>query len=179
MPTPTHDVPSVIFAGDTLAFLASAVDTPASTWTGAATLTGPSTVRATVSASGDAFLVTFSAANTAKLPVGDYQYLVTAAKAGERYTIAQGRIRINANPATIKGDEALEHCQKMLAAIRCVLEGRATSDHESYTIGGRSISRVSFAELRRAEVAYAARVRALQNKGRARPNTAVAFTVPR
>lgn len=178
MPTPTYDVPSQISAGDTLAFLASSADTPPATWTGACTLTGPKTIRATVTTSGDAFLVTFSAAQTANLDRGDYSYIVTATKDGERFTIAQGRLRINANPATVNNDDTLEHCQKMLTAIRCVLEGRATSDHESYSIGGRSIGRISFAELRRAEVAYAARVRALQNNGK-RFNAVIAFTSPR
>jgi hypothetical protein len=39
------------------------------------------------------------------------------------------------------------HAETMLAAIKTVLEGRITSDVESYTIGGRQITKIPIPEL--------------------------------
>src|SRR5690349_6196809 len=135
--TPTYDVPDAISAGDTLAFLVPGGDTPAGEWTGAAKIFGPATsTAATVTQynSGSDFLVTFPATVTDDLAAGDYRWAVTATKTGERYTIAEGRIRIQVDPGTVATTGGLEHCQRMLALIETALEGRLTSDHESYAI---------------------------------------------
>lgn len=45
-------------------------------------------------------------------------------------------------------EDETTHAERMLALIEQRLEGRITSDHESYTIEGRSLTRIPFAELR-------------------------------
>lgn len=40
-----------------------------------------------------------------------------------------------------------EHIEKVLVALESLLEGKATSDVASYSIAGRSLSRLSISEL--------------------------------
>lgn len=171
MPTPTYVAPSEAWTGDTIAFKVSAPDTPAdSGWTGAAALFGTKKIPATVTADGADFLVTFAATDTEKLATGNFIWRLTASKAGEVVTVDEGSIRIR--------EETLEHCQIMLALIRSALEGRITSDHESYSIGGRSISKIGFEALYRAEVKYSARVKRLMNRGKPQPSMQFRFVPP-
>lgn len=179
MPDPTFVAPSEVNAGDTVKFLVAAPDTPANqSWTGTASLYGPHTLAATVTPSGADFLVTFPSTGTAQLAAGDYRWALVASKSGERFTVATGALRINANPATIAGADGLEDCQVKLALIRTAIEGRLTTDHESYSIGARSIAKIPIRELVRLEVIYASRVRSLQNRGQSRPSLAAQFVVP-
>lgn len=182
MPDPTYEVPTSIRSGDTLKFLVSSSDTPASdAWTGTAFAYGPATKAGTVTAQGADFLVTFSATDTAAMSKGDYRLVVLATKAGERFTILERTIRVEANPATLTTNAGQEHAEKMLTAIRAELQARVTgsgSASESYSIGGRAISKIPIAELERLEHIYLARVRRLQNRGRSMASVAVQFVPP-
>jgi len=179
-PTPTYTVPTAVSAGDTLAFLVAGGDTPAGGgWTGTAKLFGPATSgAATVTASGSDFLVTFAKATTAALAAGDYRWALTVTDGTSRYTIGEGRIRLEVDPGTVATTGGLEHCQRMLTLIETALEGRLTSDMESYSIAGRAISKIPARELLRFRAVYRAQVEALQNKGRPRPSLKVQFVRP-
>jgi len=52
----------------------------------------------------------------------------------------------------------MTHAEKMLAAIQARLEKRVVADHESYTINGKSLSRIPFEQLVKYESIYASRV---------------------
>lgn len=179
-PTPTYVVPDAIRAGDTLAFLVSSGDTPADGgWTGSAKIFGPATSgAATVTASGSDFLVTFPKATTTALPAGDYQWALTVTDGTSRYTVGEGRIRLEVNPETVATTDGLVHCQRTLTLIETAIEGRLTSDHESYAIGGRSIAKIPIRELVRLRGIYLAKVQALQNAGKPRPSTVAQFVRP-
>ena len=47
----------------------------------------------------------------------------------------------------MSAQDTRSHARKMLAAIEALLEGRSSSDSESYTIHSRSITKMSVAEL--------------------------------
>lgn len=89
-------------------------------------------------------LVTLSAATTATWTPGQYawQAYVTKAATSERYTVASGQLKVEANFATGAVD-ARSHAQKTLDALEATLEGRASSDQLAYSIGGRSISKMN------------------------------------
>lgn len=176
-PTPTYEAPSVIAAGDTLAFYVAGGATPADDgWTGTATLYGPATAAATVTAYGADFLVTFPASVTAAAGAGDYRFAVMATKATARHTIATGSVRLAVNPGTVATSGGLEHCQRTLTVINAAIEGRLTADMESYSVAGRSITKISIAELVKLQGVYTAKVRTLQNAGKPRPSFQVQFT---
>jgi len=178
-PTPTYEIPTSIAAGDTLAFYVAGGETPADDgWTGSATLYGPATGAATVTAYGADFLVTFPATVTAAAGAGDFRIAVMATKATARHTIRTGTVRLNVNPGTVTTTGGLEHCQRTLTLIETALEGRLTTDMESYSIGGRSITKIPVVELIKLQGIYRAKVRNLQNAGKPRPSMLVQFSPP-
>ena len=89
-------------------------------------------------------LVNVPASTTASWTAGAYHWQAYATKAAtsERYTVAAGQIIVDANFA-VGAVDARTHAQKTLDALEATLEGRATSDQMAYSIGGRSISKMS------------------------------------
>lgn len=177
-PTPSTTIPDEINAGDTLAFIVKGGDTPAGTYTGSAKLVGTAvSAAATVTQyqSGTDFLVTFPASVTAAIAAGDYKISVLATLGTERYTIREARIRLNVDPGTVATTGGLAHCQRTLTLIETAIEGRLTSDHESYAINGRSIAKIPVRELVRLRGIYLAKVQNLQNGGRPRGSVVAQF----
>lgn len=89
-------------------------------------------------------LVDVPASTTAGWTAGAYHWQAYATKSAtsERYTVAAGQIIVDANFA-VGAVDARTHAQKTLDALEATLEGRATSDQMAYSIGGRSISKMS------------------------------------
>lgn len=105
----------------------------------------------------DDFKFTAAAATTAAYVADDYQWQVVATLSTTRYTIATGIVTVTDN---IAGRTALydnrSHAKKVLDAIEAILEGRASQDQQSYTIGGRSLSRTPLQDLMRLRSMYKA-----------------------
>lgn len=55
-------------------------------------------------------------------------------------------------------DDTKTHAQKVLDAINAVIERRATSDQQSYSINGLSITRMNIGELLKFQKIYELRV---------------------
>ena len=109
---------------------------------------GPQSIDLTSSASGDNHAVAIAAATSANYAAGLYNWTCRAEKAGEKYTLAQGTLTVNANLAALAGANDLRgHVKKVLDALEATLEGKATLDQQSYSIAGRSISRMTPEEL--------------------------------
>lgn len=70
-----------------------------------------------------------------------WQAVVT--KAAERYTVASGQITVGASYSNGETVDERTHVRRTLEALEAVLEGRATSDQLGYSIGGRSITKMS------------------------------------
>ncbi|GGA80738.1 hypothetical protein GCM10011369_23360 [Neiella marina] len=103
-------------------------------------------------------LVSVSAATSADYAAGVYNWHLLETIGQDVNLLSEGRIEIKANPAQQSTSQALSHNEKMLSAIRKRLEGRILTDHENYSIEGRSLSRIPFDTLKKLETDYAWKV---------------------
>jgi hypothetical protein len=145
-------------AGDTLEFTVEVTDYPASDgWTLKYRLTprfsaptqAPVTLTAATNADGKSYDITVAPATTAAWTAGFYTWARWVEKAGARQTLDEsGQLEVKSDPAlTTQGHDARSHARKMLDAIEATLQGKATKDQRSYTIGSRSLERLSPEEL--------------------------------
>lgn len=105
------------------------------------------TVNAT--AEGKKFSVTIPASTTANYVAGRYEWIARVSKGSEAFTPDKGHCDVlkDLAAAGLTVFDHRTHVKKTLDAIEAVIEGRATSDHLSYTIAGRSITKMSVEEL--------------------------------
>lgn len=105
----------------------------------------------------DDFKFSATATATGAYVAGDYQWQIVATKTTTRYTIATGIVTVTDNIAgrTAAYDNR-SHAKKVLDAIEAVIEGRASASDQSYTIAGRSITRIPLQELMRLRAQYKA-----------------------
>ncbi len=94
------------------------------------------------------YLVEIASAVTASLTAGDYQWaaFIIRSSDNQRVVIDQGRTEILPNLQNTTAD-LRTHAKKVLDAIEAVLENRASQDQMSYSIAGRSLSRMSIDDL--------------------------------
>ena len=146
---PTNE-PSTIIAGDTWQWSRRDLsDYPASSWTlEYYLLKADKQIKITATADGDYFKIVIAASTTAAYPAGVYRWNAYVSKDTERYKVDEGTIEIKPNyAAQTTGYDTRTHIKKVLDAIEAVIEGRATQDHLSYSIAGRSIAKISPEEL--------------------------------
>lgn len=139
-----QSIPSTLHAGDTWSWRDSFFSYRASDgWTLAYSLkNATSTIDLPsdgITADGGDFVITIPAASTASYALGSYQQTARVSKAGAVVTVGTGVVTIQ--PA------GLSHARKTLAAIEAVIEGRASIDQQSYTIGMRTLIRTPIPEL--------------------------------
>lgn len=152
MTTPTTE-PTVLRAGDLWEWRREdlASDYPASSWT----LTyrfknaaGGFEVVAT--ADGDFFESSVAAATSGAIAAGVYSWQARVVNGLESYTVDTGEVKVLPNlfagTASAASDQRT-HARKTLEAIEAVIEGRATTDQEEYTIGNRSLKRIPITDL--------------------------------
>lgn len=77
---------------------------------------------------------------------GAWRYAIKATRLtdGLVQTVATGTIQVNPDPAR---HDVRSHAERVLEAIEALIEGRATTDVQSYSIAGRSLTRMTPAEL--------------------------------
>ena len=129
-------------------------------WTFKYLLVGPESY--TVNCISDAGLVSviLSSTDTANWKAGRYAWFLVREKDGETVHIDKGFVTILENVSNVSAPvDQLTHAEKVLAAIRKRIEERAISDHENYSIDGRSLARIPFSELVGLEKRYAWRVK--------------------
>ena len=98
--------------------------------------------------SGNTFVFKIAGTTTSGYTTGDYSVAIFAVNGDDRRFISTGcAVTIRPNIAEGDADDSRSHIQKVLDSIEAVLEGKAASDVQSYSIAGRSISRYSIAEL--------------------------------
>ena len=102
----------------------------------------------TASATGQDFLVSLTATETASWSTGFYEWRAYAISGANRYQIDGGKWELLPDfTKQIKGYESRTHARIVLDAINAVIEGKATQDQMSLSIAGRSLSRYSWQEL--------------------------------
>jgi len=85
---------------------------------------------------------------TTNLVAGDWKWQLYAIRTSdsERVTLDYGITKFSLGELDTNND-LRSHAKKVLDAIEAVIEGRATIDQSSFSLGGRSLSRLSIDEL--------------------------------
>lgn len=158
MANPLTDVPetepSKVIVGDTLQWkrtdLGADYPNDAYTLSYAARLEadGTTAITITASASGNDYLVSVAAATTAAYTAGVYHWsaFMTRNSDSARVTVDSGTFEVLANKAAAETDPR-SHAKLMLDKIESLLEGRADGDVASYSIQGRSLTKLSISDL--------------------------------
>lgn len=121
---------------------------------------GAAPITLTATLSGSEYLIEVGQSTTAGYTSGDYQWvaLITRDSDSERVEISRGVMKVNPDPATSAADPRTT-ARKTLDAIEAVIEGRASKDQESYSIAGRSLTRMSVEDLLSLRDSYRVEVR--------------------
>ena len=139
--------PTAVYAGDTVAWTKVLGDYPASVWTLRYSLVRDGgSIAITATASGDQHVVSVPAATSATWIPAEYVWTAYVTSGTDRYTVETGTIQVKANP-TAGGYDSRSQVKRTLDAINALLEGRTVSDVTSYSIGGRSVSKMAISEL--------------------------------
>ena len=96
----------------------------------------------------DTYYIEAASSTTTGYTVGDYiwEAYITKTADSNRVMVDSGRTTITQNLADTNAD-LRSHAKKVLDNIEAVIEGRATIDQSSFSLGGRSLSRMSVDEL--------------------------------
>ena len=155
---PTSE-PASLNAGDTLRWSRNLADYPASAgWVLSYTLINAvDKISITGSAAGDSHSILVPAATSAGYTPGSYDWRARVTRAGEVYTVGQGRITIQPSfgAATL---DARSPARRTLDAIEATLEGRASSAVLEYEIGNRRMKYIPNTELLQLRDRYRAEV---------------------
>ena len=110
--------------------------------------TGATVITITASASGDDYLVSVAAGTTASYSTGVYRWqaYITRTSDSARVTVDSGTFEGLPNRAANTADPR-SHAKTMLDKIESVLSGRADGDVASYSINGRSLTKIGVEEL--------------------------------
>ena len=110
--------------------------------------TGSTEIQITATASGSDYLVEVNSSTTASYTVGTYRWqaYITRNSDEQRLTIDEGTWEVIANRDAATTDPR-SHAAIMVDKIESILEGRADSDVSSYSIQGRSLTKLGIEEL--------------------------------
>lgn len=155
---PTSE-PTSLRAGDTWSWSRSLADYPASSWTLAYSLiNAQGKITVTAAASGADHLVTVPAATTAGYTPGSYSASARVTSGAESYSWELPDIEVLRNLSAETSYDDRSHARKVLDAIEAVLEGRASTDQQSVTIGDRAIVKMPVSDLLKLRDSYAGEV---------------------
>lgn len=140
--------PSVFTAGDSLSFVDPLPDYPASDgWTLTYALSnGDQQYQVSGSAQGDDHLVEAPTSSTRAWSPGEYRWQAFISKGADRHTLGRGRVEIRPDFLSSAADP-LSHVERTLQALEAMIEGRASSDQQTMTLNGRSLTRMPVEEL--------------------------------
>lgn len=115
--------------------------------------------------SGDDYLFTADSATTASYTAGlfHYQVEVLETSSSNRIIVDQGELDITVD-LDVNAVDPRTHAEKMLQKIEAVLENRADADVSSYSIAGRSLTKMTPEELLTWRDAYRREVKAYRRK---------------
>ena len=170
--------PETFASGDTVKWTKSLGDYPATTWTLLYSFRGPQAWSVTASASGTDYSVTISAATTANLQPGDYDWVGSVTSGSEKWTACSGKLTITQNLASVTGEyDNRSDKKKLFDAICDLCSGRLVNGIDSYTIAGRSINKIPIEQLFVIRDRLAWEVKAEENKGKSgKQNISFRFT---
>lgn len=149
----SYQIPTIeplsVTSGDTIKWKRSLGDYPSGTWTLKYTLVGPSNITITATADGTAHLVSVSKATSLTWIEGDYRMYGYVDDGSSRHQVYTGSISILPDPATVAdGTETRSWYRRVRDHLRDIIEGKSQQSISQYTVAGRSISKMTWAELR-------------------------------
>ena len=111
------------------------------------------------------YLFTVDSVTSAEFVAGKYhwQLEITQTSSGNRIVVDTGDFEVIPDMDDNQADPRI-HAEIMVDKIQTILEGKADSDVANYSIGGRSISKMSFEELMDARDRFRAEVVAHNNR---------------
>ena len=112
----------------------------------------------TASATDDDFLVEVPATTTQNYSPGKYQWRAYVNQTTTRYQVDSGEWEVLPNFETQNEYDFRSHAQKVLDNVNAILEGKSPTHHSAMSIGGRSISEMSYMELMGVKASYENRV---------------------
>ena len=144
-------VPDKINAGDSVEFILTESDYPASdSWEVTLVLINKDSKETfTSSADGDDHKFTLLPADTQDIKPGEYYWKTFVADGTDRFNTGEGRLEVvpDISSDDIKSRDLRSHVKKVLDAINAKLEGKASEDELSLSIDGQSLSRFSHSQL--------------------------------
>ena len=145
--------PITIYKGETVVWNRKdltdyAVGSYAMSWIARLESNGGTSFSATVTEVDDYYKFTLDNSATGGYTTGDYFWVlkVTQSSDSEELILETGKITVKDNYFGSTGDTR-SHAKIMLDKIESILEGRADADVSSYSIQGRSLSKIGIAEL--------------------------------
>jgi hypothetical protein len=127
---------------------------------------------------GGTYLFTASSSTTSGFEPGYYhwQLEVIQTSSSNRLVVDRGEFTALAD-LDVNGADPRSHAQIMIDKIESILQGKADSDVGSYSIAGRSLTKMSFAELMTARDQYKAEFQQEVVKDRARRGKPTGSTI--
>ena len=124
------------------------------------------------------YLFTATSATTSDFVPGYYhwQLEVIQTSSGNRVVVDRGEFTA-IDDLDVNGADPRSHAQIMIDKIESILQGKADSDVGSYSIAGRSLTKMSFAELMTARDQYKAEFQKEVVKDRARRGKPTGSTI--
>jgi hypothetical protein len=119
--------------------------------------------------SADYYLFTISSSDSSSITAGKYhwQLEITQTSSGNRIVIDDGDFNIIVDLDSNQADPRI-HAEIMIQKIESLLSGKADNDVASYSIAGRSLTKLSFSELTEARDYYRKEVATHENRERIR-----------
>jgi hypothetical protein len=139
---------------------------------------GSSEVQVTGTNGGGFFLFTVNSETSAAFQPGLYhwQLEIIQNSSSNRIVVERGEFTAVAD-LDVNGADPRSHAQIMIDKIESILQGKADSDVGSYSIAGRSLTKMTFAELMTARDQYKAEVQQEVVKDRARRGKPTGSTI--
>lgn len=124
------------------------------------------------------YLIQASSSTTSSYNAGDYHWQVEIVRNSdsERKVVDRGNFKVIAD-LDLNSADPRSHAEIMLSKIESLLQGKADADVSSYSIAGRSLTKMTFEELREAEQYFAGRVLAEKTKLDAQNHRETAATI--
>jgi len=139
---------------------------------------GGNEITITATSQTDHFLIQVSSTVTANYNPGRYhwQLEITRDSDGERIVVDRSHSEVIPD-LEVNSSDPRTHAEIMLDKIRSLLQGKADSDVSSYSIAGRSLTKMTFEELTQAEAYFHAKVEAENAKLNAKAHRDTGATV--
>lgn len=139
---------------------------------------GSSEIKIAATETDSTYLFTADSATTALFDAGFYHYQleITKTSTGDRVVVDRGTFTAVVD-LDVNNTDPRTHAEIMITKIESILQGKADADVSSYSINGRSLTKMSFEELVNARDFYKREFAKEKARDRAKHNEPTGLTV--